>query len=55
MSNMKALPLKAMSHDATSLMRFGFMKPVSPCDRAKTCCKGLFKVLCDCFYDRALF
>ena len=33
--------LKAMSHDATSFMGLGFMKPVKPCDRAKTCCKGL--------------
>ena len=46
--------LKAVSHDATSLMRFGFMKLVSPCDRAKTCRKRLLKVPCDCFYDRAL-
>ena len=46
--------LKAMTHDATSFMGFGFMKPVSQCDGAKTCCKGLLKVPCDCFYDRAL-
>ena len=46
--------LKAVSQDAISLMRFGFMKLVSPCDRAKTCRKRLLKVPCDCFYDRAL-
>ena len=44
--------LKAMSHDATSFMIFGFMKPVSPWDRAKNVMQG--KVPCDCFYDRAL-
>ena len=35
--------LKAVSHDATSLMRFGFMKLVSPCDRAKHVSQDTFK------------
>ena len=49
-----SLRVKAVSHDATSLMRFGFIKLVSPCDRAKTCRKRLLKVPCDCFYNSAL-
>ena len=35
--------VKAVSHDATSLMGFGFMKPVSPCDRAKNMLQETFK------------
>ena len=35
--------LKAVSHDATSLMRFGFVKLVSPCDRAKNVQQDTFK------------
>ena len=34
---------KALSHDATSFMKFGFMKPVSPCDRAKNVLQGTLK------------
>ena len=41
--NIKFVRVKAVSHDATSLMRFGFMKLVLPCDRAKTCRKRLLK------------
>ena len=44
----------AVSHDATSLTRIGFMKPVSPCDRAKNVLQDILKVPCDCCYDRAL-
>ena len=35
MKHLHLLPFKAVSQEATSLMRFGFMKLVSPCDRAK--------------------
>ena len=35
--------LKAVSHDATSLRRFSFMKLVSPCDRAKNVSQETFK------------
>ena len=37
--------LKVMLHDATSLMIFGFMKLVSPCDRAKNVSQETFKSL----------
>ena len=35
--------IKAVSHDATSLMRFGFMKLVSPCGGAKKVSQETFK------------
>ena len=35
--------MKAMSHDATSFIGFGFMKPVSLFDRAKNVLQGTFK------------
>ena len=46
--------LKAVTHGATSVIRLAIMKLISPCDRAKTCCKRLLKVPCDYFNDRAL-
>ena len=35
--------IKAVSDDATSLMRFGFIKLVSSCDRAKNVSQETFK------------
>ena len=46
--------IKVMSHGASSFMGLGFKKPISPCDRTKTCCRILLEAPCDCFYDRAL-
>ena len=53
-SSVSLMSIKSMSHDATSFMGFGLMKPVSSCYRARTCFKRLLKVSFDCFNDRTL-